>query len=73
MEGLQGIRVRFRNPVEGWLGWSEDEVLRPLWNVRREMRVFEVEASTDVKIAFDDEEENLAPFTLVRDVQFPRK
>jgi hypothetical protein len=74
MEGLEEIRVRFRNPVEGWMGWSEEEVFRPLWKIRRPLKVFEVEARTDVKTAFgDDERENMAPFTLIRDVQFPRR
>jgi hypothetical protein len=52
MEGLEEVRVRFRTLVEGWMGSSEREVLQQLWKVRREMKVFEVEASTDVMKAF---------------------
>ena len=74
MAGLEEIRVRLRNPVEGWMGWSEEEVLRPLWNIRMPLKVFEVEVSTDAKTAFDGgETENLAPFTLIRDVRFPMR
>jgi hypothetical protein len=76
MEGLQDIRVRFRNPTEGWMGLGEVKVLEPLWKVKIPLEVFEVEASTDAKTAFDDEEEEEVsdpPFTLVRDVQFPRR
>ena len=74
MEGLEEIRVRFRNPVEGWMGWSEEEVLRPLWKIRWPLKVFEVEVSTDVMTAFgDDDGENMAPFTLTRDVQLSRR
>ena len=73
MEGLEEIRVRFRSPVEGWMGWSENEVLEPLFMVIGPLRAFEVEAPSNAETAFGDEAENEAPFTLVRDVQFPRR
>lgn len=74
MEGLKEIRVRFRSPAEGWMGWSEKEVLEPLFLVSGPLKVFEVEALSTAEAAFDDNEnENRVPFTLVRDVQVPRR
>ena len=65
MEGLEEIRVRFRFLLEGWLGWSEEEVLEPLWNVTRPMRVFEVDTLTTT--SFRGEETPFgAPFKLLR-------
>lgn len=73
MEGLQEIRVHFRNPTDGWMDLVEAKVLEPLWKVKTPLKVFEVEASTYVKTAFDMEEEGSdPPFTLARNVQFPR-
>lgn len=73
MEGLQEIRVRFRTPLDGWCLCTEKEVLEPLWKVEG-VSVFEVEAPSSVERAFDGEErESEAPFTFLRDVQFPRR
>lgn len=43
MEGLESVRVRFRSPIQGWLGLDEREVLEPLGKVRDGLKVFEVE------------------------------
>jgi hypothetical protein len=63
MESLEEIRVKFRFPLNGWLGWSEKKVLDPLWMVTRPMRVFEVESRE--AISYKYEEEVRAPFKFV--------
>lgn len=63
MESLEEIRVKFRFPLNGWLGWSEKKVLDPLWMVTRPIRVFEVESRT--AIGYKDEEAARAPFKFV--------
>jgi hypothetical protein len=63
MESLEQVRVTFRFPLDGWLGWSEKKVLDPLWEVTRPMRVFEVECQ--VGIAYRDVEYAAAPFKFV--------
>lgn len=74
MEGSEEIRVRFRSLIKGWIEWSEKEVLEPVFTVTGPLKVFEVEALSTTEAAFDDDKtENEAPFTLVRDVQFPRR
>jgi hypothetical protein len=64
MEGLEEIRVKFEFPLKAWLGWSEEKVLEPLWNVTRPMRVFQI----DLRRApgFRYEETAAAPFRLLR-------
>jgi hypothetical protein len=71
MQGLEKIRVHFRSPIDGWCGWSEKEVLGPLWRVRkRPLNGFDVEAplglfgdaETDLRL---DEEGREAPFRLL--------
>jgi hypothetical protein len=64
MEGLEQIRVRFRFPVKGGLGWSEEEVLEPLWKVTRPMKVFEVDSRRAVGFK-DEETAKRAPFKLL--------
>jgi len=63
MESLEQVRVTFRFPLDGWLGWSEKTVLDPLWEVTRPMRVFEVKCL--VGIAYRNGEYAAAPFKFV--------
>ena len=64
MQGLEEIRVRFRFPVKGWLGWSEEEVLEPLWKFTRPMKVFEVNSRRASGFR-DEETAERAPFKLL--------
>jgi len=68
MEGLEEIRVKFGLPVDGWLGWTEEEVLEPLCMVRRPLKVFEVQMlKSDGKTSSDgDGREREVPFKLIR-------
>ena len=64
MYGLEEIRVRFRFLRDRIIGWGEEELLRPLWLVRRPVKVFAV----DSKNAFgfkDEETAERAPFKLL--------
>ncbi|KAH8799709.1 hypothetical protein F5884DRAFT_810959 [Xylogone sp. PMI_703] len=70
MQGLEEIRVRFQLTIDGWMGWSEREVLEPLYGVKQPLKVFEVEmpALSDAKGCSDgeEEEERDAPFRLIK-------
>ena len=64
MYGLEVIRVRFRFLRDRIIGWGEEELLRPLWLVRRPVKVFDV----DSKNAFgfkNEETAERAPFKLL--------
>jgi hypothetical protein len=81
MQGLEEVRVSFQLLINGWLGWTEEEILEPLWKVTMPLRIFEVEmplSSRDVGLCsnyddddFDEDEDNdnlkkEAPFTLIK-------
>jgi len=68
MQGLEEIRVKFQLLVDGWMGWSEKEVLEPLFLVKRPLKVFEVEmplSSKKTSSNYDDEERRV-PFKLTK-------
>jgi hypothetical protein len=68
MHGLEEIKVRFQLLVNGWMGWTEKEVLEPLCKVRQPLRVFQVEMPSlpgQLDSNGDDEELHI-PFTLVK-------
>jgi hypothetical protein len=68
MQGLEEIRVRFKLLINGWMGWTEKEVLEPLCKVRQTLRVFEVEMPSLSKggSSSGDKKETDVPFTLVK-------
>jgi hypothetical protein len=69
MQGLEEIRVRFQLLVDGWMGWTENEVLEPLCKVKRLLKVFEVEmplSSGNISSNYDDDKERDVPFKLVK-------
>ena len=70
MQGLQEVKVRFQLLINGWMGWTEKEILEPLFNVRQALKVFEVElplSSAKIKTIINcDEERRDVPFKLVR-------
>ena len=70
MEGLEEIKVRFQLLIDGWMGWSEKEILEPLFSVRQALKVFEVElplSSAKIKtIIYCDEQRRDIPFKFVR-------
>ncbi|KAE9377285.1 hypothetical protein N431DRAFT_436534 [Stipitochalara longipes BDJ] len=63
MEGLEEIRVRFQFPPKGNFVWMEKNMLAPLWQLRRPMRIFEVDAGTAA--CFKSEQTADAPFKLL--------
>ena len=68
MQGLEEIKVRFQLLINGWMGWTEKEILEPLCNVRQPLRVFEVEMPSlpgELDSSGDDKETDI-PFTLVK-------
>lgn len=64
MEGLEEIRVRFQFPAKWSFMSPEKEMLASLWQVKRPMRVFEVD--TGGAIFFNFEQTADAPFKLLR-------
>jgi len=68
MQGLEEIRVRFQLLIDGWMGWTEKEVLEPLYNVRQPLRVFEVEMPSSSGETSSDchGKEREVPFKLVK-------
>lgn len=68
MQGLEEIRVSFRLLIDGWMGWTEDEVLEPLYGVRQPLKVFEVEmpSSSGKSGAKVDHIEKKTPFQLIK-------
>jgi hypothetical protein len=62
MESLEQIRVAFRFPLDGSLGWTDKKIMGPLWKVTRPMRVFEVVCQAG--IAYRIGEYSAAPFKL---------
>jgi hypothetical protein len=67
MHGLEEIRVSFRLLVDGWMGWTENEVLEPLYKVRQPLKVFEVEMpSSSGNIASNCDDKREIPFKLVK-------
>jgi hypothetical protein len=68
MKGLEEIKVSFRLLIDGWMGWTEEEVLKPLYTVRQPLKVFEVEmplssGSTGAKV---NPMEKDMPFKLIK-------
>lgn len=66
MRGLEEIRVRFQLLIDGWMGWTEKEVLEPLYKVRQPLKAFEVEmpsSSGNLPTNCDDDME--MPFKLI--------
>ena len=68
MQGLEEVRVRFQLLIDGWMGWTEKEILDPLYNVRQVLKVFEVDMPlSSVKTSSRcDGEERHAPFKLIQ-------
>ena len=54
--------------IDGWMGWTEKEILEPLYKVRRLLKVFEVEmpSSSRERSSNCDDKEREAPFKLVK-------
>lgn len=68
MQGLEEIRVRFQLLIDGWMGWTEKEILEPLCKVRRPLKVFEVEmpsSSRETSSNCDGQERDV-PFKMVK-------
>lgn len=68
MRGLEEIRVSFRLLIDGWMGWTEKEVLEPLYEVQQPLKVFKVEMPLSAGKSpadFHDEDKKM-PFRLTR-------
>jgi hypothetical protein len=68
IQGLEEIRVSFRLDFDGWMGWTEEEVLEPLYLVRWPLKVFEVKMSavSADKNSNHGDEERERPFRIVK-------
>lgn len=68
MLGLEEVRIRFQLLIDGWMGWTEQEVLEPLYNVKQPLRVFEVEMPWSTKEAHTiyDNKGRKVPFDLIK-------
>jgi hypothetical protein len=67
LAGLKELRVKFKFPIRGWMGWSEREVLKPLRHVTIPLEEFTVEVPTLIGVSRDEIVDILdgAPYILV--------
>lgn len=68
MRGLEEIKVSFRLLIDGWMGWTEKQVLEPLYKVAQPLKIFEVEmplSSGRIESNSFDAERSI-PFKLIR-------
>ncbi|RDW57608.1 hypothetical protein BP6252_13690 [Coleophoma cylindrospora] len=67
MSGLEIVRVRFQLLIHGWMGWTEQEILEPLYNVKQPLRIFEVDMPwSQEETSFNhDDKERKVPFKLI--------